>query len=337
MFFSPTQIHIIVAFVCFTVGLAILGFYHHRYLVLLWQTQKILHPFDLNEDLLDLSINDSLSPSFNEFTLIGQVVSDKIVNFRTIKAILSNVWDFGSQITITSIDRNKFSCTFEILENINRVLTACPWSIKGHIILRQKLSPELSMNELSFRFSPFWIQIHNIPLNRMNRENAEQFGNFIGTFLQVDKGTMEKKLRGYLRIQVKLDVTQSLKTDIFIKNEDESFRWLAFKYERLSDFCFNCGKLGHVSTSCSSSKVQTDGVLHPKYAFGPWLKLKGNTPLHFQETPRPVMVSDSALSQAVQFPMAKTDGTSHCTKLIPVNPRRPYTPLLSRDPPNPPH
>lgn len=125
-------------------------------------------PFDLNEDLLDLSINDYLSSPFNEFTLIGQVVSDRMMNFRAIKATLSNVWDFGSKISITSVDCNKFACSFENQENINRVLAACPMFIKGHIILLQKWSPELSMEKNFFRISPFCIQIHNIPLNRMN-------------------------------------------------------------------------------------------------------------------------------------------------------------------------
>lgn len=45
-------------------------------------------PPNLNDDILDLSINDSHSTAFNDLTLMGLVVSDKLINF---KAILLNV------------------------------------------------------------------------------------------------------------------------------------------------------------------------------------------------------------------------------------------------------
>lgn len=54
--------------------------------------------FDLDGDLLDLSINDPQTAAFTEVTLIEYLVSDKVVNFKAIKAILLGVWDFGSKI-----------------------------------------------------------------------------------------------------------------------------------------------------------------------------------------------------------------------------------------------
>lgn len=51
---------------------------------------------DLEDDLFDLLINGSHSTTFNELTIIGQVVTDKMLSFKAIKAILINVWDFGT-------------------------------------------------------------------------------------------------------------------------------------------------------------------------------------------------------------------------------------------------
>lgn len=106
------------------------------------------------------------------------------------------------------------------------------------------------MEELRFQFSPFWVQIHNIPLNRINKENVVSFVNFIGSFLKIDKSLEENKVKSYLLVQVNVDTTKALKTSAFIKNDDGSMRWLAFKYERLSDFYFVCGRLGHVDAGC---------------------------------------------------------------------------------------
>lgn len=103
----------------------------------------------------------------------------------------------------------------------------------------QEWSPDLALNDITFRCSPFWIQVHNISLNRMNRENSYKFKNFIRTFIKIDEGLEDLRIKSYLRVQVSVDITKSLKSGVFIRNEDGTTRWLAFKYERLSDFCFN--------------------------------------------------------------------------------------------------
>lgn len=40
---------------------------------------------DLDEDLLDLSINDPQTTAFTEATLIGAIISDKTINFKVMK------------------------------------------------------------------------------------------------------------------------------------------------------------------------------------------------------------------------------------------------------------
>lgn len=49
----------------------------------------------LDDDLLDLSINDPQISTFNELTLIGFILSDKMISFKAIKAILHTAWDLA--------------------------------------------------------------------------------------------------------------------------------------------------------------------------------------------------------------------------------------------------
>lgn len=48
-------------------------------------------PFDIGDDLLDLTINGPSTSVFYDLTLIGRIVYDKIINFKVIKTILTNV------------------------------------------------------------------------------------------------------------------------------------------------------------------------------------------------------------------------------------------------------
>lgn len=53
----------------------------------------------------------------------------------------------------------------------------------------------------------------------MNNAYPKKFGNFDGSFIKVDRGVLENTHR-------------PLKSGVFIKNDNGSHRWLAFKYER---------------------------------------------------------------------------------------------------------
>ncbi|KAH7862130.1 hypothetical protein Vadar_000432 [Vaccinium darrowii] len=62
--------------------------------------------------------------------------------------------------------------------------------------------------------------------------------------------------RSFMRIKVLVDTTKPLLRGFFYKrpsggaaNSSHSV-WIRFKYERLSDFCFLCGRLGHEKSSC---------------------------------------------------------------------------------------
>lgn len=49
---------------------------------------------------------------------------------------------------------------------------------------------------------------------------------------------------------------------------DES--WVNIKYERLSDFCYECGKVGHTTQSCKEKVRMSETKMgHPMYSL--WL------------------------------------------------------------------
>lgn len=49
-----------------------------------------------------------------------------------------------------------------------------------------------------------------------------------------------------MRIQVAVKVEEPLKLGIFMGSKNGSKRLILAKYECLSDFCYYCGKLGHI-------------------------------------------------------------------------------------------
>ena len=45
---------------------------------------------------------------------------------------------------------------------------------------------------------------------------------------------------------MELKIQKALVDGFWLPIEDRRKRWITLKYERLSDYCYGCGKLGHV-------------------------------------------------------------------------------------------
>lgn len=60
---------------------------------------------------------------------------------------------------------------------------------------------------------------------------------------------------------------ERLLTGIWTQMKDTDAVWVDFRYERLGDFCYNCGCLGHIDKGCSKEVGQ-----EMKKKYGSWLK-----------------------------------------------------------------
>ena len=85
--------------------------------------------------------------------------------------------------------------------------------------------------EISLWQSPFWIQIHNLPLNNRTRETGWAIGSKLGEVMEVDVAESRVQWGKYLRVRVKMDVMKKLVRGKKIAIEGGEQRWIAFKYE----------------------------------------------------------------------------------------------------------
>ncbi|KAJ4723314.1 Zinc knuckle CX2CX4HX4C [Melia azedarach] len=79
----------------------------------------------------------------------------------------------------------------------------------------------------------------------------------------------------FLRVRISIDITKPLRRGIKIKLQvEEECTVLPLLYERLPDFCFYCGCIGHVFRECTSSSphVMSMTVKDKQFEYGPWLR-----------------------------------------------------------------
>ncbi|KAH1108207.1 hypothetical protein J1N35_011975 [Gossypium stocksii] len=122
------------------------------------------------------------------------------------------------------------------------------WLIR--ILISVWLRPGENPSLVPLLSSEFWVQIHNLPPGLMTEAMARQFGDFLGRFLDYDTTFRSINFQSFMHIRVQLDVTIPLKRKKKVMVGTDRTFYALFKYEKLSLFCFICGKLGHGESFC---------------------------------------------------------------------------------------
>nr|GLL27465.1 uncharacterized protein LOC109173053 [Ipomoea trifida] len=91
----------------------------------------------------------------------------------------------------------------------------------------------------------FWIQVHDLPLGFLLEKSFKSIGDFIGQFLHLDEATFNTWFRSFIRIRVRTNIAKPLVSQMWIRRNGSDWSWISFRYERLPNFCFICGLIGH--------------------------------------------------------------------------------------------
>ncbi|KAL0013942.1 hypothetical protein SO802_001011 [Lithocarpus litseifolius] len=92
-----------------------------------------------------------------------------------------------------------------------KLLVQGPWTFDKYLIGLYKPTGEESVDDATFYKTAFWVQMHNLPLCRMNRTTTEAIRKTLGTVEHVDASSTGECRGRYLRVRIQLDITQPLR------------------------------------------------------------------------------------------------------------------------------
>ncbi|PON94286.1 Zinc knuckle CX2CX4HX4C [Trema orientale] len=97
-----------------------------------------------------------------------------------------------------------------------------------------------------FQHVSLWVQIHGLSYLGMSEEVGQMLGNRIGKTEWVEKDESGRCLGTFLRVHVTLDIDRPLLQGLKIRlGSHAPATWVDFQYEKLLEFCFSCGCIGH--------------------------------------------------------------------------------------------
>lgn len=185
--------------------------------------------------------------------VVGKILSKKPPNLIAVSNILKGAWKTRADFSITPWNNNIFLFRFEEIEDRNTIIKEGPWSVMNNLLVLKPLTSGEVISAIEFDSCPFWVQIHGLPVDKMSRANAETIGRRFGNLVAVEAFTEGLLLhRSFLRVRVEIELSQPLPRGFWLRKKTEEGRdlWISYKYEKLSDYCYACGRIGHENKDC---------------------------------------------------------------------------------------
>ena len=132
-----------------------------------------------------------------------KVLSQRSITLDALQKNLRMVWKPNKSMQIPKLEDELYMVKFRVEKDKKKILEMRPWSYDKELIILQEFEGDQMPKEMALKWSPFWIQIHNLPLKSRTRETGYSIGTIIG-----DRGGCRKDRSAVgemLRVRVMVD------------------------------------------------------------------------------------------------------------------------------------
>lgn len=67
------------------------------------------------------------------------------------------IWKFAVDLKIEAMEDSTYIFHLSCSQDKDRVIHLSPWNFKGHLLVLQHWSPEMTLNEVDLSMAMFWI------------------------------------------------------------------------------------------------------------------------------------------------------------------------------------
>ncbi|KAL0451288.1 UNVERIFIED_CONTAM: hypothetical protein Slati_1106900 [Sesamum latifolium] len=266
-------------------------------------TSKLKQALQLGDkDVEEAVIPDGLwraGSSNDHLCLVGRLLSKKAFNFEGMSASIRSMIMPVKGMEIKQVNIDRFLFRFNHVIDRNRALEGCPWSFEKNILVLSGIGENENPLHVDLSWCDFHIHVHDLPLSRMNLGIATYIGNKIGKLRDIDMDATGTAWGATLRIRATINVNLPLPRALNLKTTMGEEHLVTFTYERLPNFCYLCGCLGHITKYYL--KHYEEGFQDPgsNTLYGPWLR-----------APLPNWVR-SGVSATISSPRQLSSNTTH--------------------------
>ena len=153
-------------------------------LEMLWQKLKVTE-----EEEVSVTLGDECTRAANERgknCLVMKVLSRRSIMLEALRKNIRMLWKPNKSLQLSMIGEELFLAEFEDERDKRRVMDMRPWHYEKQLVLLKEFEGEKDPKDMVLKWSPFWVQIYNLPLKSRTRETGKAIGASLGQVLDVD-------------------------------------------------------------------------------------------------------------------------------------------------------
>ncbi|CAN1240296.1 hypothetical protein LINGRAPRIM_LOCUS2678 [Linum grandiflorum] len=129
-----------------------------------------------------------------------------------------------------------------------------PWLISDTMMVVQKWDGRGEPEEVQVDTGDLWVRVHNLPPTHRNKENMKLMGGMFRYYLDIPEVGLEGEgWTRYQKMMVGADLHAPLPTGCTM-NLNGTVVQITFEYEKVSDRCDYCKRIGHQIRGCQWRK-----------------------------------------------------------------------------------
>ena len=204
--------------------------------------------------------------------LAAKFCTKRVINIESVMCTLKPIWRAVCGFKGRNMGNNMVMFLFENTVEMEWVLANGPWSFDKFLILLKHIDDDRSFSNVVFNSCAFWVQIHDLPPRHMTITVCEKIAGTLGRVEHVEDFDEGSSRGNFMRARVILDVEQPLCQGRKVWLGGDRDHWVSFKFERLPNFCYWCGRVNHGDRDCVLW-LQSKGTLSiESQQYGRWLR-----------------------------------------------------------------
>lgn len=185
-----------------------------------------------------------------QFVLVCKVATPRFFRRLSFIDLFTRLWGGDVGVSISDVEDDHFLARFMSEKDMKRVLLREPWDFDKSLVLLGALGNEGVVIRVALLSAVFWVQIHGVPMCYHTPEVAEDISGEVGQLVEIGRGGGGDCVDRFLWVRVRMNVTLPLLRCTVVNFSGVGDITIDFKYERLPEFCQECGLIGHPTRVC---------------------------------------------------------------------------------------
>ncbi|XP_023888766.1 uncharacterized protein At4g02000-like [Quercus suber] len=196
--------------------------------------------------------------SVTEFSIVSEFLTRRAINVEVIARTFTPLWRARNGVKIKKFGDHKILFMFDNKGDVDWILSSERWSFDKHLVVMQRYEGNKPLHEISFERTTLWVQVHGLPFKYMTLEARIKICEVIGKVIRPIE-TRFFDAGNFICIQVSIDLALPLCRGCLISLNDGKEIWVPFKYKRLHNICYWCGRLTHDDRDCDP-RIESKGL-----------------------------------------------------------------------------